>query len=1150
MITAFGEYNRFENTGRFIPPNTRPICQLNDLVATETVNPSTPAPTVDDVYIHFSKICEVQRNGNLKVLNLFAHPFYYLQNRIDDENIRNCVKALLFLHTLPFSYEEKNSTLNIDSFFNNSGKYGLYGGVETVPRGYLLMIGGLIWRKNYMKFNHNTDPIIYSYTNSAVMRTDLGYWHPDGCDPLFVSDTKGRCVFACIPTSVASNYYGKFNYNRIVTTSNKPLVELKLVNLFLDFVENTFKLIIDCCELKKVDETSDSKTPTLMDYSDLNNLVNKLNETGNKNNIDNSLKVLNGEVEFSNNCIINNFSNNYVIGFTSTASHFYTYYSEANTIQLYYKSLMYDTFAVVTIPTNIGSKGIAKEALLSYYNGFSKALLSKDKENKKAAEALNDREEKNSERDFKCELYMSLKNIWDRWLCGYYNQKEQDNTNGRHMFEVKNFFNRNFVFIDSFYTNIYDTLKLNCNTLLAQYQSTPTSNSYLGKNVVNHLGSVAASHNAMMFNFPDNVNFAELDEKGNVKDSDMETQMREMFTPIPANRVDIPEYHNKFTVIYTHPANKLDTNDRNKFIPDTFDIWSYDQGTGVAPTPFKTPCEGPGVGAERYSNMNRMGYKVPAFGIAYSRQNNSFWKNIGVDMSNYAVTQQSILAESYIAEKGNSDKKNLVFYGQDIYSIYQSYSYTVTVEMLGDAQIQPLMYFQLMNIPMFRGSYMVIKVEHHMAPGYMTTVFTGVKMSKVQPPYTTAWFNTPDDENYGPPDADMDVSENGEEMTSMEGDRIDIEDNILSKIINKYINSELRCDTFVYDVYNELNTKRLIKNETIDEMFNEMSSSKDWKANKFRVMPKVVNDWDSLITGVTSPKVGDLLFGYHDDKLYGGYAHVAIYLGLHSGHKYVAEGFSVSGDKINETDKKVHIARMENSRFGFKTDAISHFTHCTAYSVAQTEESKAYGIPKSKGKTETPDFEIVVDTSKLRHFTLDVKQNGTSLNKHGSAMDKSVQANLVNLIQNVLDPLYDFSTNPSINLGAVYITSGYRSPEVNMSTSGSSKTSQHMVGQAADFQLSGKPVTVEERNKNQLRLVQHILNLEAAGKFEYDQLIIEDVPDKYSDSHSRLYPQWIHISYKGKGRNRSYSSGNKLMYMYNDHYYPISSEYVRGIIIP
>lgn len=1138
MITTFGEYNRFENTGRFIPPNSRPICQLNDLVATETVNPNTPTPTVDDVYIHLSRIGTSSLNGTITYYNLFSHPFYYRQNKIEDENVRNCVKALLFLHTLPFSYELKPNTT---SFFNSDSVfYKNKGGVEIVPPGYLLLIGGLIWRKNYIKNNHS-DPIGYYQGITA----------PRGYNPLFIHKD-GKMVFTTLISSysmlpTSQNY--DVDYSEIVCVDNQPLTEYKLVDNFLKFVENGFTQIINSCELYKVKDENGVQTPDLMYYDDLYRLVNKLKENGYLNNIDNSLKVLNGNENFTTSERVYNFNGNYVLGFVDTSNILYTYFSENNVIQLYYRWLMYGECVTTTIPTNIGSNGIAKEALLSYYNGFSKALLSKDKENKKAAEALNDREEKNSERDFKCELYMSLKNIWDRWLCGYYNQKEQDSTNGRHMFEVKNFFNRNFVFIDSFYTNIYDTLRLNCNALLAQYQSTPTSNSYLGKNVVNHLGSVAASHNAMMFNFPDNVNFAELDEKGNVKDTDMETQMREMFTPMPANRVDIPEYHNKFTVIYTHPANKLDTNDRNKFIPDTFDIWSYDQGTGVAPTPFKTPCEGPGVGAERYSNMNRMGYKVPAFGIAYSKQNNSFWKNIGVDMSNYTVTQQSILAESYIAEKGNSDKKNLVFYGQDIYSIYQSYSYTVTVEMLGDAQIQPLMYFQLMNIPMFRGSYMVIKVEHHMTPGYMTTVFTGVKMSKVQPPYTTAWFNTPDDENYGPPDADMDVSENGEEMTSMEGDRIDIEDNNLSKIINKYINSELRCDTFVYDVYNELNTKKLIKNETIGEMFNEMSSSKDWKANKFRVMPKVTNDWSSLITGATSPKVGDLLFGYHDDKLYGGYAHVAIYLGLHSGHKYVAEGFSVSGDKINETDKKVHIARMENSRFGLKTDAISYFTHCTAYSLAQTEESKAYGIPKSKGKTETPDFEIVVDTSKLRHFTLDVKQNGTSLNHRGNAMDKSVQANLVNLIQNVLDPLYDFSTNPSINLGAVYITSGYRSPEVNASTSGSSKTSQHMVGQAADFQLSGRPVTVEERNKNQLRLVQHILNLEAAGKFEYDQLIIENVSDKYIGNNSRLYPQWIHISYKGDGRNRPYSSGNKLMYMYKDNYYPISPDNVLNIEI-
>ena len=76
------------------------------------------------------------------------------------------------------------------------------------------------------------------------------------------------------------------------------------------------------------------------------------------------------------------------------------------------------------------------------------------------------------------------------------------------MFNVENFFDKNFVFIDSFYNNIYDVLKLNCKVLENLYTDKITNQATkLGSSTVAYLGSVASAHMSMMFNFPDNVNF-------------------------------------------------------------------------------------------------------------------------------------------------------------------------------------------------------------------------------------------------------------------------------------------------------------------------------------------------------------------------------------------------------------------------------------------------------------------------------------------------------------------------------------------------------------------------------------------------------------------------------------------------------------------
>jgi hypothetical protein len=57
--------------------------------------------------------------------------------------------------------------------------------------------------------------------------------------------------------------------------------------------------------------------------------------------------------------------------------------------------------------------------------------------------------------------------------------------------------------------------------------------------------------------------------------------------------------------------------------------------------------------------------------------------------------------------------------------------------MLGCANIMPMMYFQLNNIPMFKGAYMIVSVKHSIKNGSMTTIFTGVRQSSALQAFTT-----------------------------------------------------------------------------------------------------------------------------------------------------------------------------------------------------------------------------------------------------------------------------------------------------------------------------------------------------------------------------------------------------------------------------
>jgi hypothetical protein len=99
-------------------------------------------------------------------------------------------------------------------------------------------------------------------------------------------------------------------------------------------------------------------------------------------------------------------------------------------------------------------------------------------------------------------------------------------------------------------------------------------------------------------------------------------------------------------------------------------------------------------------------------------------------MDNPQITEAAVALQFNLFSNKNENFSSLIFGGQDLFKIYSNNSYTCQVEMMGCAQIQPLMYFQLNNIPMFRGSYLIQKVTHHIEPGNMETTIVGTRMSK------------------------------------------------------------------------------------------------------------------------------------------------------------------------------------------------------------------------------------------------------------------------------------------------------------------------------------------------------------------------------------------------------------------------------------
>jgi hypothetical protein len=62
--------------------------------------------------------------------------------------------------------------------------------------------------------------------------------------------------------------------------------------------------------------------------------------------------------------------------------------------------------------------------------------------------------------------------------------------------------------------------------------------------------------------------------------------------------------------------------------------------------------------------------------------------------------------------------------------------------MLGNAMIQPTMYFNLRHIPMFSGPYMITSVNHTISPGKFDTSFEGVRQPVASLPLPTDYLET------------------------------------------------------------------------------------------------------------------------------------------------------------------------------------------------------------------------------------------------------------------------------------------------------------------------------------------------------------------------------------------------------------------------
>lgn len=333
----------------------------------------------------------------------------------------------------------------------------------------------------------------------------------------------------------------------------------------------------------------------------------------------------------------------------------------------------------------------------------------------------------NNQEVIKLQLYRTCKNIYDKWIGGVTNEDQliyqcgETSTTSRRSIDDKlanalgkepNSLISSFRFVSRSFVDIGDKFYINPIPIVDLIRNNPNASFY---DVVSGL---------LADNYFDFVALPTYIDYTN------ELELSKLFQPYPNYEQAIDEgvCGPSFICVYVGQKSKnLDFNksEDSYYANDGFDIRCLESSINDADLP-------------QDFTTTQADYEDPVsvFAVNYSQQNQNIFKDITLDQSEFTETAESLKITDDIANKGLQN--NVTLAGQNIYNVYSVRSYKAEIEMMGNAMIQPMMYFQLNNIPMFHGAYMITHVKHAIKPNNMSTNFTGVRIKKAETPLLTA----------------------------------------------------------------------------------------------------------------------------------------------------------------------------------------------------------------------------------------------------------------------------------------------------------------------------------------------------------------------------------------------------------------------------
>jgi LAS superfamily LD-carboxypeptidase LdcB len=391
-----------------------------------------------------------------------------------------------------------------------------------------------------------------------------------------------------------------------------------------------------------------------------------------------------------------------------------------------------------------GSPFYANEVLVKkYLETFQKEW--KEYQNKKTK---NINEEKDAggendtlldDQDIKLSLYRSFKSIVDKWISSTYKSKSPQpsfffNIINNGLTEENTPLAGHFSYVNRVMGEIGNRAVLDVISL-EKIKDNPKMSFY------NLISDLLGENKFDFFPLPTFTNFAtNRRDKG-----DINKTAKEMFSPY-TNTIDAPSGPN-FICMYVGGTSRIldlkpkancpqdlrdmEYNNDSFSLSDETDMVDkpYEYQNPEEPLAYTSSFTGEELENGRFRRKNeqkRIEFGgITAFKVAYGIENQNMFKSVELDQTEFSETNESLMVIGRLADGGNP--ANRTEKGNNLHNVYLTRSYTCKVESLGNMMIQPLQYFDLTNIPMFYGTYLITKVEHNIKPHHITTNFTGVR---------------------------------------------------------------------------------------------------------------------------------------------------------------------------------------------------------------------------------------------------------------------------------------------------------------------------------------------------------------------------------------------------------------------------------------